>query len=81
MSQPHAYSTLLKCMGCNALGAITWDLNRREAMEDRSFVGLNGEFHLDEARVSGHRMIVCSQCDAVYGPLPVNSRWLESKER
>ncbi len=73
MAEPRFYSTLLKCIGCNALGAITWDLRYREAAEDRSYVGLNGDFHLDALRVGGREMIVCSQCDAIYGPLPANS--------
>ncbi|HJR57397.1 MAG TPA: hypothetical protein VJ798_12535 [Rhizomicrobium sp.] len=73
MAEPRFYSTLLKCIGCNALGAITWDLRYREAAEDRSFIALNGDFHLDAVRVAGHDMIVCSQCDSIYGPLPANS--------
>ena len=88
MAEPRFYSTLLKCIGCNALGAITWELRaarRARAAatalddsdgpmsEDRSFTNLNGDFHLDAVRVLGHDMIVCSQCDSIYGPLPANS--------
>lgn len=70
----HVYSTLLKCPGCNGLGAITWNLKYREMAQDRAFVALAGDFRIDKTRIPGDReMIVCTECDAIYGPLPPDS--------
>lgn len=68
------YSTLLKCAQCNGLGAITWDLQFREANRDNSFVRLSGDFQTQAGRIIAEELaIVCKQCDAVYGPLPADS--------
>jgi hypothetical protein len=68
------YCTLLKCAHCNGLGAITWDLEYREAAKDTSFVRVSGDFKTQAGRIDAKELaVVCTQCDAVYGPLPADS--------
>lgn len=74
MSDNRYYSTLLTCPHCNGLGAITWDLKYREADKETSFVCLSGDFQTQVGRINAQEMaVVCTQCDAVHGPLPTSS--------
>lgn len=74
MSLHRYHSTLLKCPGCNGLGALTWDLKYHDDGKDTPFVGIAGDFRIDRERSpSDKAIIICVQCDQIYGPLPETS--------
>jgi hypothetical protein len=74
MSDHRYQSTLLTCTHCDALGAITWNLQFREANRDNSFVRLSGDFQTQAGPIKAEELaVVCTQCDAIYGPLPIDS--------
>ena len=58
--------TSLTCIGCRATGAIAWD-----GAEDAGKV--TGDFHVETGRAK-KPLIVCNQCDTIYGPLPERPR-------
>jgi hypothetical protein len=60
--------TELMCLGCNAVGAVTWE---REDCTRGSWSHTNvvGDFHIDTRRAK-RPLLVCTVCDQIYGPLP-----------
>lgn len=62
-------SSLIECLACGARGAMTWD------GEDggKRLISVAGEFHIETGRTKPDRkIIVCTQCDDIYGVLPAD---------
>lgn len=61
-------TSLLKCSGCKALGAITWDMIGEAP---KKLVSISGDFHIEAGRTAaGNRLIVCTLCDEIHRELP-----------
>lgn len=68
---PHDFyqSVLITCFQCNAHGALT--TKRADGSKTDTFVCIAGEFHSETGRtVPDGTVIVCDQCDEIYGILP-----------
>ena len=72
MSSLNRYeSSLLKCLGCNARGAVTWQAAKGGA--HTILVKIAGDFHIEVGRTTPHgKAIVCKQCNKIYEVLPAD---------
>lgn len=65
-------SSILKCLNCNARGAVTWQA-AEEGSARRTLVSVAGDFHMEAGRTTPDgKVIVCTQCDEIYGVLPAD---------
>lgn len=73
MSPPNRYkSSLLKCLSCDARGAITWQA-AEEGTARKILVKIAGDFHIEVGRTTPNsKAIVCKQCDKIYEVLPAD---------
>ena len=67
----HAESSLLKCLNCGALGVLHWQEQGNGEMPRRTLARVSGGFHIETGRtVPDRQVLVCTQCDEIYGVLP-----------
>lgn len=69
VSQNRYQSILIVCFQCNARGALT--VESAGGFKPATFVSIAGDFHVETGRtVPDSTVIVCNQCDEIYGILP-----------
>lgn len=61
--------SLLECLSCNARGTMIWGVAGDNG--PKTPIGVAGDFHIETGRTkSGRKIIVCTQCDEIYGVFP-----------
>ena len=74
-----AQMSLLKCLNCEASGVLNWQEGSDQTSSRRTLVSVTGDFHIETGRtVPNSRVLVCTQCDEIYGALPIGRLPLEN---
>lgn len=74
MAHPRFSSTPLKCPDCNGFGAIIWDVDYRIFGKNTPFVGMYGDFRIDDiGQTTGEFSITCTKCHPILSSAPAGA--------